>query len=111
MSTSPATIDHILDTLSPLRLTTRCMFGEYAIYLDEKVVALVCDDTLFIKPTPGAKSLLADAEMAPAYPGGKDWIIGSAVLDDPNLCIRTLRTIAAELPPPKPKKPKKPKVK
>lgn len=34
------------------RLSYRKMFGEYAVYLDEKVVALVCDNSLFIKPTP-----------------------------------------------------------
>ena len=65
MATSPATIDHILDILSALPLTVRKMFGEYALYLDDKVVAFVCDDTLFIKPTPGALVLLPDTERAP----------------------------------------------
>jgi TfoX/Sxy family transcriptional regulator of competence genes len=27
------------------------MFGEYAVYCDEKVVAFVCDNQLFVKPT------------------------------------------------------------
>ena len=109
MATSAPTSDHILDTMSAQPLTVRKMFGEYALYLDGKVVAFVCDDTLFIKPTPGALALLPDTERGPAYPGSKDYIIGSEVLDDPDLCIRALRAVAADAPPPKPRKPKTPK--
>ena len=106
MSTAAATIAHILDTLAPLPLSSRKMFGEYALYLDGKTVAFVCDDTLFIKPTPGANAILPDAERGPAYPGSKDYIIGSESLDDPDLCSRALRAAAADTAPPKPKKPK-----
>jgi TfoX/Sxy family transcriptional regulator of competence genes len=106
MSTSAATIAHMLDTLSDLPLTARKMFGEYALYLDGKTVAFICDDTLFIKPTPGALALLPEVERGPAYPGSKDYIIGSEVLDDPDLCIRALRVVADDSPPPKPKKAK-----
>lgn len=106
MSTAPATIAHILDTLAPLPLTARKMFGEYALYTEGIVVAFVCDDTLFIKPTPSALAILPHAEKGPAYPGSKDYIIGSEALDDPDLCIRALRAVAADAPPPKPKKPK-----
>lgn len=109
MSTSAASIEHILDTLSPLRLSFKKMFGEYALYLDGIVVAFVCDDTLFIKPTPGATAILPDAERGPAYPGSKDYIIGSEALDNPDLCARAMRAVAADAPPPKPKKPRKPK--
>lgn len=110
MSSSAGTIAHILDTLDVLPLSSRKMFGEYALYLEEKVVALVCDDTLFIKPTAGSLALLPEAEQAPAYPGGKNWIVGNELLDEPDLAARVLRAVAQDLPPPKPKKPKKPKV-
>jgi TfoX/Sxy family transcriptional regulator of competence genes len=93
----------MLDTLSALSLTSRKMFGEYALYLDGKTVAFVCDDTLFIKPTSGALALLPDAERGPAYPGSKDYIIGSEVLDDPDLCVRVLQVVADDTPLPKPK--------
>lgn len=112
MATGTATIDHLIDILSGAgTLSARKMFGEYALYLDGTIVAFVCDDTLFIKPTPGALTLLPDAEKGPAYPGSKDYIVGSDLLDDPDLCIRALRAVAADAPPPKPKKPKIPKVK
>lgn len=107
MTTAAATIDHILDTLADQPLTVKKMFGEYALYLNGIVVGFVCDDTLFIKPTPSALGTLPDAPRGPAYPGSKDYIIGSEYLDDPDLCIRALRAVAADAPPPKAKKPKK----
>lgn len=106
MATTPATVAHITDTLDQLNLTSKRMFGEYALYLDGIVVAFICDDTLFIKPTPGARAILPGAEMGPAYPGSKDYIIASELLDDPDLCARALHAVAADAPPPKPKKPK-----
>lgn len=107
MATSAATIDHLIDILSGTGvLSARKMFGEYALYLDGTIVAFVCDDTLFIKPTPGALALLPNAEKGPAYPGSKDYIVGSDLLDDPDLCIRALRAVATDAPTPKPKKPK-----
>lgn len=112
MATSAATIAHILDALSGAgTLTARKMFGEYALYLDDIIVAFVCDDTLFIKPTPSAVALLPNIEKGPAYPGSKDYLVGSELLDDPDLCIRALRAVAVDAPPPKPKKPKTLKVK
>lgn len=106
MATSPATIAHMIDTLATQQLTSRKMFGEYALYLNGTVVAFVCDDTLYIKPTPGARAVLPGAAMAPAYPGSKDYIVGSEALDDPDLCICALRAVAADAPPPKPRKTK-----
>ena len=34
----------------PHRLTFKKMFGEYALYVDGKVIAFVCDNQLFLKP-------------------------------------------------------------
>ena len=55
----------------PCRCAARKMFGEYALYLDGKVVALVCDDQLFLKPTPGRWPCCPTARPAPPYPGAK----------------------------------------
>ncbi len=112
MATSQATVDHILDTLSDLPgLRASRMFGEYGLYLGTKIVALICDDTLFAKATPSAHPLIPDVEMGPPYTGAKPHMILSDLLDDPDLCARVLRAIAADVPEPKPKKPKAPKAK
>ena len=107
MTTSTATIAHIIDTFPTLNLTAKKMFGEAALYLDGTVVAFICDDILLIKPTPAALAILPDADRGPAYPGSKDYIIASDLLDDPDLCTRAFRAVQSDAPPPKPKKPKK----
>jgi TfoX/Sxy family transcriptional regulator of competence genes len=106
MGTAANTIDHLLDTLAPLPLTARKMFGEYALYLDGKVVGLVCDGQLFLKPTAGAHSVLPDSPRAPPYPGAKPHLLVTDALDDPGQVRAALKAISADLPAPKPKKPK-----
>ena len=50
MASRQETVDFIIDqTVNAGLVTAKKMFGEYAIYHDTKVVALVCDDDLFIK--------------------------------------------------------------
>jgi TfoX/Sxy family transcriptional regulator of competence genes len=104
MTTSPQTIAHLTDVLSGT--TARAMFGEYALYCEGRVVGLVCDDTLFIKPVKGAVALLDGADMGPPYPGAKPHIIVADQLDDADLMAQLLRVLVAEVPLPKPKKAK-----
>jgi len=80
------------------------MFGEYGLYLGDRMVAVICDDQLFLKPTPGAVALLPDAELAPPFSRAKPYLLVTDALDDPDVLCRALRIVAAELPPPKPKK-------
>lgn len=103
MSTAATTIDRLLDTLASLPLGARKMFGEYALYLDGKVVALVCDDQLFLKPTPGAIAALPESPSGQPYPGAKLHLLVTDALDDPDRVARALRAIAGDLPAPKPK--------
>lgn len=109
MSTRHETIVHLLDALGPLSLSARKMFGEYALYLDGKVVALVCDDLLFLKPTPGARAALPDCPTASPYPGAKLHLLVTEALDDPEGVRVALASIPAELPAPKPKASRRPK--
>jgi TfoX/Sxy family transcriptional regulator of competence genes len=52
MATKQSTIDYLLDQLGSLpKVRARKMFGEYALYCNEKVVALICDDELYVKIT------------------------------------------------------------
>jgi TfoX/Sxy family transcriptional regulator of competence genes len=106
MGTRAETIDHLLDALDALPLSARKMFGEYALYLDGKVVALVCDDQLFLKPTPGAQVALSGCPTGHPYPGAKQHLLVADALDEPAQVIVALRAIAADLPAPKPRKPK-----
>ena len=81
------------------RLTFRKMFGEFALYLDGKVVALICNDELFLKPTPECRAYLGEVTEAPPYPGVKrNFFLLSAILDDPDRLGEALRITARALP-------------
>jgi DNA transformation protein len=71
MSTSKQTIEFILSKLRDHRFTARAMFGEYALYVEGKVVALVCDDRLYVKIVPAAQALETECEKGNPYPGAK----------------------------------------
>ena len=85
------------------RLTFRKMFGEYALYLDGKVVALICDDQLFLKPTPEGLGFLGKVTEAPPFPGAKNFYLLSSELDDIDKLNGALRVTARALPEPRPK--------
>lgn len=105
MATSQSTVDFLLDQLSPqLGVTARKMFGEYALYCQGKVVALVCDDELFVKPTePGAK-INSEINEKPPYPGAKMyWWIAGEKWDEGEWLSELILATAKALPLPKPK--------
>lgn len=109
MSTSQSTIDFLLDQLSRLpNIRARKMFGEYALYCDEKVVALVCDDQLFVKiTTEGKKRVGKRYEEGFAYPGAKpSMLIGADLIEDRHRLCELIRITADALPKPKPKRSK-----
>ena len=76
MASSPELVQYIADQLSPCGIITfKKMFGEYDLYLNGKMFASVCDDTLFVKPTKAGRALVPDCLLAPPYPGAKDCLL------------------------------------
>ena len=88
-------------------ISYRKMFGEYAVYCGGKVVALACDNQLFVKPTPGGRAYIGAPVEAPAYPGAKDSFLIEDAFEDRDWISELIRITARELPMPKPKKPKR----
>jgi TfoX/Sxy family transcriptional regulator of competence genes len=104
MASNVATVQFICDQADlGKRLAYRKMFGEYALYLDGKVVALICDDQLFLKPTPEGRTHLGSVVEAPPYPGAKNFFLLSSELEDPDRLAEALRVTARALPEPRPK--------
>jgi len=89
------------------RLSFRKMFGEYALYLDGKVVAFLCDNQLYLKPTDQGRALLDRVDARPFFPRGKPYFRLAEEIDDRALLQRLLLTTAQSLPPPKAKLPKR----
>ena len=110
MSTKQSTIDYLLDQLSAIKtIRARKMFGEYALYTQEKVVALVCDDELFVKITePGKKLLGKNYKEGYAYPGAKPSMhISGDMCEGREFLAGLLLTTAEALPDAQSKKKKK----
>ncbi|KVH66437.1 competence protein TfoX [Burkholderia ubonensis] len=106
MASSQSTVDFIVEQMAAAgAVSARKMFGEYGIYCDGKMVALVCDDRLFVKPTPDGKAFLGECEEGPPYPGAKPcFVISGERWDEHEWLSRLIRITAAQLPPPKPRK-------
>jgi TfoX/Sxy family transcriptional regulator of competence genes len=108
MATGPDFADYVREQAAAAgSVTLKKMFGEYAVYVDGIVVALACDNQLFLKPTPATAARLREAPMAAPYPGAKPHAVIDEWLDDPEALAALLRDTAAALPPPKPKAAKK----
>ncbi|MEN9353113.1 MAG: hypothetical protein RL318_438 [Fibrobacterota bacterium] len=72
MATAQETVDSILALYTGGgEFTAKRMFGEVGLYLDGKMIALICDDTFFLKPTPGGRELVGPCEEGSPYPGAK----------------------------------------
>jgi len=106
MASDSSFVEYVCDQIDAPSITSRKMFGEYAIYLGEKVVALVCDNRLFVKPTEAGRHLAGEVHEAPPYPGAKPHFLIEELLDDRDRLSALLRATAEELPKPKPKKAK-----
>ncbi len=105
MATDASYVDYVLGQLSSSgEVTLRRMFGEYALYLGGKTVALVCDNQCFLKRTPGSIAMLGDAATGSPYPGAKPHYVIDEQLEDRDLAIALLRAVAGDLPLPKAKK-------
>jgi hypothetical protein len=72
VATGKDTVEFILQKLrQPERFSARAMFGEYALYADGKVVALICNDRLYVKILPASQALESLCEKGNPYPGAK----------------------------------------
>ncbi len=110
MASDKKFVDYVCDQASSAQLTFKKMFGEYALYADTKVVAFICDNQLFVKPTEAGKAVLEKSghtiiEALP-YPSAKPHYLIDELLENRELLVQLIQQTAQALPTPKPK-PKK----
>jgi TfoX/Sxy family transcriptional regulator of competence genes len=106
MASRQSTVDFIIDQVSEAGdVSARKMFGEYGLYCSGKMVALVCDDRFFVKPTAGGRSLLKTVTEASPYPRAQPYFLISAeMLEDHEALTELIKITAKELPWPVKKK-------
>jgi len=105
MASKQGNVDFLLDQLAdPGAATAKKMFGEFGIFLDGKMIAMVCDDRLFFKPTLPGRALGPDLAEAPPYPGGKPCLlVPEEAWDNREWLSELARATANALPVPRPK--------
>ena len=76
MATSKEYIDFVLENIQGFEnVKAKKMFGEYMIYINEKPVLLVCDNTVFVKKIPEVSSLFENCESGFPYDGAKEHFV------------------------------------
>ena len=113
MATSPEFAAYVQAQLGGEAQGVRCrkMFGEYGLHHEDTFFGVICDGTLYLKPTPAAEALLAErggVQKAPPYDGAREYLVVEAV-DDEAFLQQLLAATLSQLPAPKPKMPKAPK--
>ena len=108
MANDPDFIQYVCDQIdASCDVTYRHMFGGTTLYSKGKVVALICDNQLFMKPTDAGRDFIGQVVEAPAYEGSKDFFLIGDEIDDPEWLSELVRRTEAVLPKPKPRKKKK----
>lgn len=96
-------IDYICEQLPRnYMIRFRKMFGEYMIYLNEKPILLVCDNTVYIKMVPDIADLMKNEDRGYPYKGSKEHYI--LPIEDGDLCNQVLSILEAITPIPQKKK-------
>ena len=104
MASDPEFLEFLADQLQGCAVTYRKMFGEYGLYAGGTFFGLVCDNRLFIKPTPGGRAFIGDPVEAPAYGGAKPSFLIEDRIEDPEWLGELVTITVRELPDPKAKK-------
>jgi len=103
MSTKQSTVDFILEQMAEAgAVSGKKMFGGYGLFYDGKMVALVCDDELFIKITPAGKVFVGDCPEKLPYQGAKPcFFISGEKWEDSEWLSHLVKISAEQLPVPK----------
>ena len=98
-------IDYVCDQIDDAcDVSYRHMFGGTTLYSKGKVVALICDNQLFVKPTDAGRGYIGDVTEAPAYDGSKDFFLIGDEIDDGDWLTELIQTTESALPAPRKKK-------
>lgn len=81
------------------------MFGEYMVYINDKPVLLVCDNTVFVKQLDCIAALMENAGKGSPYPGAKEHYILD--VEDTGLAKEAITRLEKVTPLPKPRKKRK----
>lgn len=105
MATSIEYVEFVCDQIRGVgNIRYKKMFGEYTVYVNDKPILLVCDDTVFVKKLPNIECEMVDSEVGQPYPGAKEHYILD--IEDVELSKKVIQILEQVVPVPKPRKKK-----
>ncbi|NMC57012.1 MAG: transcriptional regulator [Eubacteriaceae bacterium] len=105
MSTAPDYIEYVCEQISDAgAVRYRKMFGEYMVYVNEKPILLVCDNTVYVKMLDIIADIMKDADKGFPYKGAREHYILD--IDNSHLSREVIELLEPHISIPKPKKKK-----
>lgn len=100
MATSKEYIEFVTEQLAGVGIIrSRKMFGDYMVYVDERPMLLVCDNTVYVKKLDALTPLMQNADCGVPYEGAKEHYILD--IDDVSLCRAVIEAMLPLIPIPK----------
>ncbi len=105
MATSLGYIEFVCEQIAGVGdVRYKKMFGEYMIYVNDKPLLLVCEDTVFVKINDTTKAILGDYQCGPPYKNAKDHYILD--IENKEVSWRVIQALETVTPIPKKRKKK-----
>ena len=105
MSTAIDFIEYVCDQIAGVgKIRYKKMFGEYMVYVNDKPILLICDNTVFVKILPCLDELMREADKGFPYDGAKEHYVLD--IDNAEFSKKVIAILEPVTPIPKPKKKK-----
>lgn len=76
MATTESFINYVCEQLAGIgEIRYKKMFGEYLVYIDEKPIIIVCENTAFVKKLDCIEPLMEGSDVGFPYKGAKEHYI------------------------------------
>lgn len=103
MATTEDYVEYVCEQIRGLgEIRYRKMFGEYTVYVDNKPLILVCDNTSFVKMLDCIEDRMWGAETGFPYDGAREHYVLN--IEDRELCEFVITELKKVTPLPKSKK-------
>lgn len=103
MASTADFIEFVLDQIRDVGdVRYRKMFGEYMVYINDKPIILVCEDTVYIKKHDVIAELMVSADTNIPYNGAKEHYVLD--IEDMDFAKVVLARLEEVTPLPKPRK-------
>ena len=105
MATNISFINYVCEQLQGIgNIRYKKMFGEYMVYINDKPIVLVCENTAFVKKLDCIEEMMKQAEVGCPYKGAKEHYVLD--IDNPEFCKMVILEVEKVTPVPKPRKKK-----